>query len=942
VVADRTSLCPKARSRPRCKPSIHMSQLTSAPADLHATIHSELTLCVRGTAHNGRLVRLQGVKCTIGSDSQCTLRLRAPGVSPLHCLIVRGDERTVVRSLSGVTRINGHDISEAALAVGDRLMIGVIEFEVVGGVGASAPAEGQISENRPVLTASHEPPAQHNVDQLIAQRRVVARQGRGRAKRLLNLLRELRREHELANLRLARLEESSERLGRELAESESQRQRLREEQSRHECAAGSDDESRRQLEEQRNAVEQERGTVEQERGRLEQARGAMEEERRSFDQQRSDFAQERSVFEQERNKFEQQRGALEQDWSTLARAKEQIEQERTAVAQSTQRVEQEQSALAQAKQQFEQEQSALAEAKQQFEQERSALAEAKQQFEQVRDATAQERTAIEQERAALQQERSAAESQHLLLQQELRTFEEHKRALTSERLDWQTEASRAEADLAGRRQELDRRAAAIEKQQSEQEAARRRVEETQKALAKRQETLQQAENDLSERKRQAQEQELALIAVRKALEKNHAKLDMDRQALTAEQTKLCDERESLAELREKGQFCEDEWSGRLAEQARQLSESSERLKVATKDMAGQQELVEAMRQEFDEERQQWENERARLRFEYERQLRSLGRGARRGELQAGQSSDEEPAAPQVSLSFETDSASEIALAEVEATEVARAELDESTGPTTREVVADDADSIADPTSDDEVVASDEGQPQEELSIPPSDLPDEPPAESHSNKPHEADEESIDDYMTRLLKRVQNIGQRPRAASGNASQAHAAQSAAPPQQSGQNTQPPAEEGSAVQEVLAKLSRRAAAPELSSDIAAMRELANLSARAAIDKYAYRNWGRAAFGKFTIAVLAAAAGVGAVHFASAPDSMLMYAGLLSFVIALFWLLQAGILVKNVYQASRRQARMAKALCDSEPESPVPVSKHSHDEDELSPAEIIAVQES
>ena len=331
-----------------------MSQLTSAPADLHATIHSELTLCVRGTAHNGRLVRLQGVKCTIGSDSQCTLRLRAPGVSPLHCLIVRGDERTVVRSLSGVTRINGHDISEAALAVGDRLMIGVIEFEVVGGVGASAPAEGQISENRPVLTASHEPPAQHNVDQLIAQRRVVARQGRGRAKRLLNLLRELRREHELANLRLARLEESSERLGRELAESESQRQRLREEQSRHECAAGSDDESRRQLEEQRNAVEQERGTVEQERGRLEQARGAMEEERRSFDQQRSDFAQERSVFEQERNKFEQQRGALEQDWSTLARAKEQIEQERTAVAQSTQRVEQEQSALAQAKQQFEQ------------------------------------------------------------------------------------------------------------------------------------------------------------------------------------------------------------------------------------------------------------------------------------------------------------------------------------------------------------------------------------------------------------------------------------------------------------------------------------------------------------------------------------------------------------------------------------------------------------
>jgi hypothetical protein len=130
-------------------------------------------------------------------------------------------------------------------------------------------------------------------------------------------------------------------------------------------------------------------------------------------------------------------------------------------------------------------------------------------------------------------------------------------------------------------------------------------------------------------------------------------------------------------------------------------------------------------------------------------------------------------------------------------------------------------------------------------------------------------------------------------------------------------------------LAKLSRRAAAPELSSDIAAMRELANLSARAAIDKHAYRNWGRAAFGKSTIAILAAAAGVGAVHFAETPDSMLMYAGLLSFVIALFWLLQAGILVKNVFQASRRQARMAKAWSEtSEPEAPAPEPPRETDE--------------
>src|SRR5688500_4214631 len=115
-----------------------MPQLASAPTDLPAATQAELTLCVCGTPQNGRLVRLRGANCTVGSDNQCTLRLRAAGVSPLHCLILRGNDRTIVRSLSGVTRINGQDISEANLELGDRLMIGTIEFEVVDGLAGNA------------------------------------------------------------------------------------------------------------------------------------------------------------------------------------------------------------------------------------------------------------------------------------------------------------------------------------------------------------------------------------------------------------------------------------------------------------------------------------------------------------------------------------------------------------------------------------------------------------------------------------------------------------------------------------------------------------------------------------------------------------------------------------------------------------------------------------
>jgi hypothetical protein len=130
----------------------------------------------------------------------------------------------------------------------------------------------------------------------------------------------------------------------------------------------------------------------------------------------------------------------------------------------------------------------------------------------------------------------------------------------------------------------------------------------------------------------------------------------------------------------------------------------------------------------------------------------------------------------------------------------------------------------------------------------------------------------------------------------------------------------------------------APELSSNLAAMRELANMSARAAIDKHAYRNWGRAAFGKLAIAVLAGAAGCGAIYFAAAPDSMLMYAGLSCFVVTLFWLLQAGILVKNVFMASRRnrfypavdQASQVSLALDA------PAETAPLEADELPPAEV------
>lgn len=76
-------------------------------------------------------LRLRARKCTIGSDPHCTLRLRAPQVDAVHCMIIRGGERTIVRNWSPATRHNGRTFQDAVLNVGDRLKFGPWEFEVV-------------------------------------------------------------------------------------------------------------------------------------------------------------------------------------------------------------------------------------------------------------------------------------------------------------------------------------------------------------------------------------------------------------------------------------------------------------------------------------------------------------------------------------------------------------------------------------------------------------------------------------------------------------------------------------------------------------------------------------------------------------------------------------------------------------------------------------------
>ncbi len=104
---------------------------TAATPDQSTAATGDLVFRVCGSSLDGQIVRLQSSKCTIGSGPRCTLRLRGRGVRPLHCLILRGVGRTVIRRWSPDTRLNGRSFAEAPLTPGDRLSIGPIELQVL-------------------------------------------------------------------------------------------------------------------------------------------------------------------------------------------------------------------------------------------------------------------------------------------------------------------------------------------------------------------------------------------------------------------------------------------------------------------------------------------------------------------------------------------------------------------------------------------------------------------------------------------------------------------------------------------------------------------------------------------------------------------------------------------------------------------------------------------
>jgi len=91
-------------------------------------------------------------------------------------------------------------------------------------------------------------------------------------------------------------------------------------------------------------------------------------------------------------------------------------------------------------------------------------------------------------------------------------------------------------------------------------------------------------------------------------------------------------------------------------------------------------------------------------------------------------------------------------------------------------------------------------------------------------------------------------------------------------------------------------RSMAPELSSNLAAMRELANQNTRAALDKHVQKRWYRAAVGKAIVSAVSIGASASLIYLDSDSESITFYAGVIGLVVAIFWSVQSYTLMRQV----------------------------------------------
>lgn len=947
----------------------------------------ELALRVRGREHDGKLIRLRSPKCTIGSAPGCTLRLRGAGVAPLHCWVLRGQSGTIIRRLHGPLNLNGGACQESPLSPGDRLRVGSVELEVVECNQRPADAPPELFAVPPVDTAELErelTAAMEKIKRLEGESRQGWQSSITAADRADQLRTALADAHQ-------QLEDACRELSATQATMQRQSGELHELRSALTSAEQNDDEraelaSRMELETAALRDEQARCLTElndlraalagalDERSRLtslaleNEQRLATEQERWQTEQKRLQAEQE--LLQRRLNQRDAELSAVREESQTQTGAMTiQMDQLRRTVDMSQsqwetkcvvleQQLAARQAELATAQQAREQD-------RQTFEQERRGFGEQLQAFERERQTNERERHAVERERQAFAAERQAHQDELLALESQQRQLDEERRAKSRLELEVAEHRAAFEGQLTQLQQQLDEKQQALTaatNRLQEADVVNARCEQLQSKLLSAHQDLQSLNDqmtalaanagcqddvarqvaELTQQRQLLDERTAALAAEQQAatsqlheraqhLEQQAAELERNLEAANARLTELDTLRAQLAADRD----ALGERAQQLAEREQQIAACASESPIVTQPFAAIEPSADesqAIRaQELEQQLAAAEAGRRNL----AEQVETLELRCRELEEQRGAALAQAAAAYRdaVVSSADVQPVAEESDAPIHMTapfqpQEAQAEQEQ---PADGERVRDSAQVesvlgrlVRSGVWREEKPAEIEGPAAE---APPPEVA--APASRLAAAEH-GDDESIDNYMDRLLKRVRGESatdaggwKKNQIPDGSAPAAPAVQTApamSPPVH-------PEPEGEYVP--------RTTAPEQTLGLSAMRDVANTAARTAIETHIRKHTGQQAIGRLVTAVLillvSVAGGYSAWHAHSFPAGVV---GAFGVALGLFWTLAAIRRITTVMRLNRPRPEVASPISPVALVAPLPPAASAAPVESAAPA--------
>lgn len=89
---------------------------------------TKLAFALRSKQRADQELVLSKKKSTLGSHKDCTVVLNSDQIQPIHCMIIQGQQGTIVRNFHPDTRINGESFGDAWLNDSDSISIGNVDL----------------------------------------------------------------------------------------------------------------------------------------------------------------------------------------------------------------------------------------------------------------------------------------------------------------------------------------------------------------------------------------------------------------------------------------------------------------------------------------------------------------------------------------------------------------------------------------------------------------------------------------------------------------------------------------------------------------------------------------------------------------------------------------------------------------------------------------------